>query len=24
VDWQFRLTAAAHNLIRMVKLIPAV
>jgi transposase len=24
VDWQFRLVAAAHNLIRMVKLIPAV
>ncbi|HEV2716402.1 MAG TPA: IS5 family transposase [Terriglobales bacterium] len=24
VDWLFRLTAAAHNLIRMVKLIPAV
>jgi transposase len=24
VDWQFRLAAAAHNLIRMVKLIPAV
>jgi Transposase DDE domain len=24
VDWQFRLTAATHNLIRMVKLIPEV
>jgi transposase len=24
VDWLFRLTAAAHNLVRMVKLIPAV
>ena len=23
IDWLFRLTAAAHNLVRMVKLVPA-